>query len=55
MLMNGEIELTDKIAGTSRFAREFAKTGPREKKGRSLRDLDLKHRLLAYPCSYLMY
>ena len=55
MLMTGEIELTDKIEGTSEFAREFAKKGPRDKKGRSLRDLDLKHRLFAYPCSYLIY
>ena len=27
----------------------------RDSKGRSLRDLDLKRRLLKYPCSYLIY
>jgi hypothetical protein len=55
MLMSGELELTDKVEGTSNFARDFPKKGPRDKKGRSLRDLDLKHRVFAYPCSYLIY
>jgi hypothetical protein len=55
MLMCGEVELTDKIEGTSGFARDFQKIGPRDKKGRSLRDLDLKSRVFTYPCSYLIY
>jgi len=29
--------------------------GPRDKKGRSLRDLDLAQRMFTYPCSYLVY
>jgi len=29
--------------------------GPRDGKGRSLRDLDLERRLFRYPCSYLIY
>jgi hypothetical protein len=29
--------------------------GPRDHQGRSLRDLDLTHRLLRYPCSYMIY
>ena len=29
--------------------------GPRDTKGRSLRDFDLKTRLFRYPCSYLIY
>jgi len=41
--------------GTSEFAREFVRQGPRDAKGRSLRDLDLKTRLFKYPCSYLIY
>jgi hypothetical protein len=55
MLMSGEVELTEKVEGTSEFARDFSKHGPRDKKGRSLRDLDLKRRLFTYPCSYLIY
>jgi hypothetical protein len=55
LLMSGEVELTDKMEGTSEFTREFAKQGPRDKKGRSLRDLDLQRRLFTYPCSYLIY
>jgi hypothetical protein len=39
----------------SRFAPVFAKSGPRDSKGRSLRDLDLQKRLLRYPCSYMIY
>ena len=29
--------------------------GPRDSKGRSLREFDLKTRLFKYPCSYLIY
>lgn len=55
MLMSGEMKLTESVAGTSPFAKEFSQKGLRDKKGRSLRDLDLKTRLFAYPCSYLIY
>jgi len=37
------------------FAREFAARGPRDSKGRSLRDFDLGKRIFRYPCSYLIY
>ena len=47
--------MTEPIAGTSNFAAEFTSRGPRDSKGRSLRDLDLKQRLLRYPLSYLVY
>jgi hypothetical protein len=43
------------MAGTSAFAQEFAARGPRDRKGRSLRDLDLQRRLFRYPLSYLIY
>jgi hypothetical protein len=43
------------VEGTSDFARDFSKKGAPDKKGRSLRDLDLKHRVFTYPCSYLIY
>ncbi len=55
MLFSGEAELTDKIHGASGFAEQFVKPGPRDGRGRSLRDLDLAKRLFAYPCSYLIY
>lgn len=55
MLFSDEIKLTDRIEGTSAFATEFAARGPRDSKGRSLRDLDLKTRLFRYPCSYMVY
>jgi hypothetical protein len=55
LLFCGEATLTDKVEGTSDFAREFAHRGPRDQHGRSLRDFDLQHRLFQYPCSYLIY
>jgi len=55
LLFSDEAKLEARIQGTSDFAREFARQGPRDSKGRSLRDLDLKTRLFKYPCSYLIY
>ncbi len=55
LLFCGEAKLTDPVAGTSGFAKEFAARGPFDKKGRSLREFDLKTRLFKYPCSYLIY
>lgn len=50
-----EAPLSGPISGPTAFAREFNAQGPRDSKGRSLRDLDLQRRLLKYPCSYLIY
>ncbi|PYS01128.1 MAG: hypothetical protein DMG16_14035 [Acidobacteria bacterium] len=55
MLFAGETPLTEPVVGTSAFASEFMSQGPRDKRGRSLRELDLKRRLLRYPLSYLVY
>lgn len=55
MLMCSEPRFKDKIAGVSNFARDFQQQGIRDARGRSLRDLDLEHRLFRYPCSYLVY
>ncbi len=55
LLFSKEATLTDKIQGTSTFAADFVKKGPRDSKGRSLRDFDLVHRLFKFPCSYLIY
>jgi hypothetical protein len=55
MLFADETELTAPVHGASKFSERFADSGPRDSQGRSLRDLDLEHRLLRYPCSYLIY
>ena len=55
MLFVDEAPLQGNIAGTSGFAEEFSARGPRDAKGRSLRDLSLKGRLMRYPCSYMIY
>jgi len=55
LLFSREAELTEPVRGTTGFAAEFAARGPRDKRGRSLRDFDLKRRLFKYPCSYLVY
>lgn len=43
------------IEGSSGFAERFVAEGPRDAKGRSLRELDLKTRLQKYPLSYMIY
>lgn len=55
MLFSDEPRLPSPIQGTSEFAEQFAHRGPRDRRGRSLRDFDLKTRLFSYPCSYLIY
>jgi hypothetical protein len=55
LLFSGEAKLEGEVKGTSDFAKEFAKRGPFDKKGRSLRQFDLTTRLFKYPCSYLVY
>jgi hypothetical protein len=55
MLFARTPEFTEPIAGTSGFATEFAKQGPFDSQGRTLRQLDLKGRLFRYPLSYLIY
>jgi hypothetical protein len=55
MLFVDEAPLTAAITGSSQFAQKFSSEGPRDKRGRSLRQFDLTHRLMRYPCSYLIY
>lgn len=55
LLFVDEATLPGPITGTSRFAEVFTAQGPRDSRGRSLRDLNLETRLLRYPCSYLIY
>ena len=55
LLFIDEAPLTGKIQGSSGFAEKFAAEGPNDGKGRSLRQFDLEHRLMRYPCSYMIY
>ena len=55
MLFTGEFRLRAPVKGTSGFAREFSARGPRDRKGRSLYQLDLVTRLFKYPMSYMVY
>jgi len=55
LLFIDEAPLPSRIIGTSGYAEKFADLGPRDRKGRSLRQFDLNHRLLKYPCSYMIY
>ena len=55
LLFSGEAPITSKLQGTTTFADEFSQRGPRDSKGRSLRDFELERRLFKYPCSYLIY
>jgi hypothetical protein len=55
LLFVDEATLPGPITGTSRFAEVFTAQGPRDSRGRSLRELSLEKRLLRYPCSYLIY
>ncbi len=55
MLFVDEAPFAGTIDGSSNFARTFSEWGPRDRQGRSLRQLDLRNRLMRYPCSYLIY
>lgn len=55
LLFRDETVLKGKVKGTSNYADSFQKVGPRDSKGRSLREFDLKSRMFKYPCSYLIY
>jgi hypothetical protein len=55
MLFVDEAPLPSPVRGSSSFSTDFPAKGPRDSKGRSLRDLDLSRRLLRYPCSYMIY
>ena len=55
MLFLDEASLVGPVKGQSGYAEWFAAQGPRDSKGRSLREFDLTRRLFKYPCSYLIY
>jgi hypothetical protein len=55
LLFVDEVPLSEPVQGSSAFAERFSSTGPRDKAGRSLHELDLRRRVMKYPCSYLIY
>jgi hypothetical protein len=55
MLFEKETPLTEPIQGSERYAAAFSALGPKDRKGRSLRELDMKTRMFRYPCSFLIY
>jgi hypothetical protein len=55
LLYSGEAPLPSPVKGASSFSTDFAKRGPWDSKGRSLREFDLKTRLFKVPLSYLVY
>ncbi len=55
LLFVDEWPLGGRIEGNSGFTEKFSGEGPRDSKGRSLREFDLEHRLMRYPCSYMIY
>jgi hypothetical protein len=55
LLFIDETPLPGPVHGTSGFAERFAAEGPSDSHGRSLRQFDLRTRLLRYPCSYMIY
>ncbi len=55
LLFIDEEPLTAPIQGSSGFTQMFAALGPKDSKGRSFRELDLRRRMFKYPCSYMIY
>lgn len=55
LLFSRETRLKDDVRGSAAFVTAFQARGLKDRKGRSLREFDLKTRLFRYPCSYLIY
>lgn len=55
MLLVDEAPLREPVAGVSTFTKTFPTRGPRDRRGRSLRDFDLQTRLFRYHLSYMIY
>ena len=54
MTFGDEAKLSAPVKGNSTFTETFAKKGPRDGRGRSLRDFDLQTRLFRYPLSFMV-
>jgi hypothetical protein len=55
LLFVDEVKPPGKVTPRRGFAAWFTVIGPRDGRGRSLRELDLDGRLLRYPCSYMIH
>ena len=55
MLFVNEAEFQFPVSGSSGFSGKFEARGPRDQLGRSLRQFDLRRRLMRYPLSYMVY
>lgn len=55
MVFVDESPLTDRMVGTAGFEAAFEARGPFDRRGRTLREIDLDLRLFRYPCSYMVY
>jgi hypothetical protein len=55
LLFADEAPLAEPIHGVSTFTETFPRRGPRDGRGRSLRDFDLQTRLFRFPLSYMVY
>ncbi len=55
LLFVDEAPFEGEIEGSSGFAEKFEAEGPFDSRGRSLRQLDLRRRLMRYKCSYMIY
>lgn len=55
MLFVDEAPMSGKFESTSGYPAAFENSAPHDKKGRSLKQLDLGKRLMKYPCSYMIY
>ena len=55
MLFVDESPLADRMVGSAGFEAMFEARGPFDRRGRTLREIDLDTRLFRYPCSYMIY
>ena len=55
MLFVDESPLADRMKGTAGFEAIFEARGPFDRRGRTLREIDLDTRLFRYPCSYMIH
>jgi len=55
LLFVGEAPLRAPVKGVSAFTQTFPQRGPRDSRGRSLREFDLRTRLFRYRLSYMIY
>ena len=55
LLFAGEARLPVPLAARPGFAESLEARTPKDRRGRSLAELDLVNRLMRYPCSYIVY